>query len=619
MNTPFLFHGQDQYWVQPSNKGLTLRMATQATQPPDKLYVRIEPDNEQKLLVMQPITSENQLQFWQAEIPFSQHSPITLYCFKAVYQNEQYWLHAAGIANRLPGQEKHFRFNSQNQPPGWVKSQIFYQIFPDRFANGNPEISVKTNEYTLKGEHKPTLAKAWDEPVSSHGETGASEFYGGDLKGIQDKLDYLQSLGITALYLNPIFTAPSNHKYDTTDYFAIDPHLGSNNEFADLVQSLHQRKMKIVLDAVYNHTSLNHPWFDRYLRRADKLGAWQNIHSPYRDYYQFDGSTDDYIGWNGVASLPKLNFLNPKVRDYFYQSDHAVIKHWLRPPYQIDGWRFDVIHMLGEGAGAINNAYYVKAFRDAAKSVNPSSYILGEHFSEATQWLQGDQEDGAMNYYGFAHPVRAFFANLDISFEPCNIEATELVSWLMEAMAKIPWQNQLSQLNQLDSHDTMRFLTMVNNDEATLRNALCLLFCWVGVPCLYYGTEVKLEGGHDPDNRRTFPWSRLETEQEMLDFIKQLTALRQRSQALQQGSLHWLYAKGKAFAFARKLEHEIIICAVNQSDDVQSIELPVWQLGLTKGSASNYFSRETTQVKQAKLPIKLAAKHAHLYQLTQKS
>ena len=172
--------------------------------------------------------------------------------------------------------------------------------------------------------------------------------------------------------------------------------------------------------------------------------------------------------------------------------------------------------MLGEGKGALNNAYYVKAFRQAAKSVNSNCYILGEHFFEASNWLQGDQEDGAMNYYGFAHPVRAFFANLDISFEPCQINAEDFRNWLMEAMAKIPWKNQLSQLNQLDSHDTMRFLTMLNGNEQSLRSALTFLFCWLGAPCLYYGTEVCMQGGHDPDNRRPFPWDQLENKQEML-------------------------------------------------------------------------------------------------------
>lgn len=616
MNTPFLYHGQDCHWVIPWQDSLTVRVVTEAGFEPTAFYVRCEPDNEQKLIAMKEVETDNaaasRLKTWQAELPLNRDKPTTVYCFKAVQGNLQWWLHGEGVSIRVPGLEKQFRYNAQHQPPDWVKHQIFYQIFPDRFANGNPSISVKDGEYCLQGNEKPTLAKPWGEPVSEHGTNGACEFYGGDLKGIRDKLDYLQALGVTTLYLNPIFTAPSNHKYDTSDYFNIDPHLGTNQEFAELVADLHQRGMKIVLDAVFNHTSLNHPWFDGFERREDGLGAWKNPSSPYREYYQFDGDSDDYVGWNGVKSLPKLNYLNQAVRDYFYQGENAVIKHWLRPPYGIDGWRFDVIHMLGEGEGATNNAHYVKAFRESAKSVNQDCYVLGEHFFEATQWLQGDQEDGAMNYYGFAHPVRAFFTGLDISFDPCYLDAETFAAWLMEAMAKVPWQNQLSQLNQLDSHDTMRFLTMANGDEATLKSALMFLFCWVGVPCIYYGTEVAMEGGHDPDNRRTFPWEQLDSRDDMVAFINTLTTLRRESNALQRGSLQWLYAKGDVLAFARTLGDDVVICAVNRSEDPATISLPLWQTGTTQTCFSTLFGGQSVKASDDELLMTVEGKSAQI-------
>ncbi len=586
MKAPFMYHGQDHSWVILSNTALTVHLVTEPGLQPEALYVRCEPDNEERLIPMERSQDAERLTTWKATIPMSRDKATTVYCFKAITQERQWWLHGAGISKRMPGQEKLFRYNSEHQPPEWVKHQVFYQIFPDRFANANPAISVTSNEYCLLGEEKPTVAKPWGTSVSEHGKDGASEFFGGDLEGIRDKLDYLQSLGVTTLYLNPIFAAPSNHKYDTTDYLNIDPHLGTNEEFAELVNDLHQRDMKIVLDAVFNHTSLDHPWFDRFQQRGDGQGAWQNPKSPFRDYHQFDGDSENYIGWNGIHTLPKLNFLNPEVRDYFYAGDNSVIRHWLKQPYCIDGWRFDVIHMLGEGEGATNNAHYVRAFRASAKAENPQCYVLGEHFFEATQWLQGDQEDGAMNYYGFAHPVRAFFAGLDIAFDPCRIEADEFAQWLMEAAAKIPWRNQLSQLNQLDSHDTMRFLTMVNGDEATLRCALIFLFCWAGVPCIYYGTEVALEGGHDPDNRRCFPWERLDSRQDMVDFIKQLTSLRNQSSALQSGRVQWLYAEGDVIAFARCLDNERVICAINRGLTPAALSLPIWQMGLEQG----YFS-----------------------------
>ncbi len=613
MKAPFMFHGQGSDWVIPSDNALTVHVATGQGFEPDAFYLRCEPDNEERLIALKVSGTKGKLKIWSADLPLNQDKATTVYCFKAVMNGRQWWLQGTGISGRVPGQEKQFRYNALAQPPQWVQQQIFYQIFPDRFANGNPDISVKTNEYYLHGSEQPTVEKNWVDAPSDHGRHGASEFFGGDLQGIREKLDYLQSLGVTTLYLNPVFTAPSNHKYDTTDYLNIDPHLGTNKEFAEFVADLHARGMKIVLDAVFNHTSLNHPWFDRFAKRSDDMGAWQNPDSPYRDFYQFDGNSDHYVGWNGIHTLPKLNFLNQKVRDYFYASDDAVIKHWLRPPYNIDGWRLDVIHMLGEGEGATNNAYYVQEFRESAKAENPESYLLGEHFYEASSWLQGDQEDGAMNYYGFAHPVRAFFTGLDIVFAPCHLDAKAFVDWLMEAAAKIPWRNQLSQLNQLDSHDTMRFLTMADGDEATLRSALVFLFCWVGVPCIYYGTEVALAGSHDPDNRRCFPWERLESRQDMMTFIKALTTLRAHSPALQSGSVQWLYAEDNVLAFARCQDDEVVVCAINRGTTAVTITLPIWQTGINNQSFSLLSGRENIIAKDGQLTMTIPAESGEVF------
>ncbi|MDG2682931.1 alpha-amylase family glycosyl hydrolase, partial [Vibrio parahaemolyticus] len=268
-----------------------------------------------------------------------------------------------------------------------------------------------------------------------------------------------------------------------------------------------------------------------------------------------------------------------EVREYIYQGEASVIKHWLKPPYSVDGWRFDVIHMLGEGEGAKNNAHYVKAFRQATKSVNPNAYVLGEHFFEATQWLQGEQEDGAMNYYGFSHPVRAFIAHQDITYDPIDIDGFEFKAWLDEARAKVPFANQLSQLNQLDSHDTARFLTLVNGDEKKMKIALALLMTYVGAPCIYYGSEVGLEGSFDPDNRRCFPWHLVQGSH-WIHLYQQWIEIRKQFKALQSGSMQWLYCDERAFAYARQLGEETIIVAVNIGLQESTIDLPLWQLGL---------------------------------------
>lgn len=617
MTKPFFYHGQDTHWVTVSEHSLTLTLASEADTLISTIFIRCEPDNEEMLIDMEKGKTEGRLQYWHGQIPLNQDKALTHYCFKVMQNSRQWWLDSKGISPRMPGRESHFKYNAQHQPPQWVKSQVFYQIFPDRFNNGDPAISVVDNEYCLKGDERPTIAKEWGAPVSdSHESNGPNEFYGGDLKGIEDKLDYLEKLGITALYLNPIFEAPSNHKYDTTDYTRIDPHLGNNEQFADMVENLHQRDMKIVLDAVYNHTSVNHPWFNRYQKTQETPGAFGNPNSPFRDHYQFDSDSEHYVGWKGIDSLPKLNFSNPEVQDYIYAGDDAVIKQWLRPPYNVDGWRFDVIHMLGEGVGATNNAHYVKAFRNAAKSVNPDCYVLGEHFFEATSWLEGDQEDGAMNYYGFAHPVRAFFANKDIAYHNCKIDAAEFADWLEEVRGKIPWQNQLAQLNQLDSHDTMRFLTTLEGDQDTMKLALLMLFTYVGTPCIYYGTEVALEGGHDPDNRRCFPWERTETSNSTYDFVSTLISTRKAHRALQEGNLHWLHAEQQQLAYARTLGDETLLTLINNSDSSKVLTLPVWQLGIADNAVlTELITGDEWECKDGVLNITLAGKEGLLLTL----
>lgn len=572
MGRPFLFHSQTPDGFSLDQERIAVILKTENIDF-DHVYVRSEPDNEEYLTEMSPVGFAGQLRLWKATFAPNRDRGVTHYVFKLVLGDQQFWLDGRGVQQRVPAKEFHFKVNMKAQPPEWVQQQVFYQIFPDRFNASQSEEEIRQ----AYAQHKPgTVVKSWGEPVGHHQNTGGKEFFGGDLKGIEQKLDYLQDLGVTALYLNPIFSSPSNHKYDTTDYLTVDPMFGSNDQFAQLCDKIRSKQMRIVLDAVFNHTSVHHPWFDV---NMEGNGAYGNPLSEYRSYYFFAGDSNSYIGWKGISNLPVLNFENSQVRDYIYQGEHAVIKHWLRGPYLVDGWRFDVIHMLGEGEGAKNNAHYVEAFRLATKSVNPNAYVLGEHFFEATQWLQGSQEDGAMNYYGFAHPLRALVAHQDIMYEPIRIDACEFKQWLDEARAKVPFKNQLSQLNQLDSHDTARFITLVSGNEEKMHIALTMLMTYVGTPCIYYGSEVGLEGGLDPDNRRCFPWHAVE-ESQWLGIYRRWIAIRKQLRCLQSGSIQWLYCDEGAFAYARQLGAEAVVVVINMREQRSSVELPLWQLGL---------------------------------------
>jgi alpha-glucosidase len=250
----------------------------------------------------------------------------------------------------------------------------------------------------------------------------------------------------------------------------------------------------------------------------------------------------------------------------------------MRPPYSIDGWRFDVVHMMGEGRGAHNNAYYVRALRRALREENREAYVLGEHFGEATRWLQGDQEDGAMNYYGFAYPVRAWLAARDFAHHPAQLSTADFERWLADARARIPYANQLAQLNLLDSHDTSRFLTAVAGDARLMQLAVTLLLTYAGVPSIYYGDEIGLEGGDDPDCRRCFDWDRAHWNTALHAHYRQLIEWRQRRPEWRRGAYQTLAVAGDALVFARYLDRQVTIVAINRGAAPVTVAVPLAQL-----------------------------------------
>ncbi len=611
MNEPFAFHAPlpdieeraDGHFVK-----LRVPQETELT----AAWVRSEPDNEEHLSPLRPLSPEGRWTLWEGRLRLNPAAEVTLYAFKMIVNGRQWWLSGGGLTPYFPERDVHFRFVPTYEPARWVWSQVFYQIFPERFFDGDPANNVRSGEYLYEG--KPVVAKPWGElPERSQ---GPQEFYGGDLEGVRQKLPYLQALGVTALYLNPVFTSPSSHKYDTSNYEHVDPHFGGDEALAALCDDLRARNMRIILDAVVNHTSERHPWFDRHSenRGEHEAGAYSGEASPTRGFYTFRdaGDPDSYVGWYDVRTLPVLDFAHPGVRARVFEADDAVLRRWLRPPYSADGWRFDVIHMLGEGEGARNNADYVRHFRRTLREENPQAYVLGEHFFEATAWLQGDQEDGAMNYYGFGLPVRAFLAGVDHREHPIEVDAADLGHMLTRARARLPFPVQLSQFNLLGSHDTSRFLTAVGGDRALMKLGVTLLFTYIGVPCVYYGDEVGLEGGHDPDCRRTFPWDESVWDEELLEHTRTLIRFRHEQKALQEGAFVTLYAAGNVFAFGRVLHEEIVVVAVNRGAEAV-VNLPVWRLGLKDETLRSLFDGEDATVHADELTLTLEPKSSQVY------
>ncbi len=526
------------------------------SEAPVRAFLRHLPDNEEELAPLAPAGEAAGWQRLAATLPWDGGQPVTRYCFKLVTTDGQRWLAADGLHDRVPPEAAHFRVHRSQQPPEWVREQVFYQVFPDRFARGTD--SPVHLPPDVPGQ-QPNEARAWGAPVPMDRPT--TVFYGGDLPGIEQRLPYLAGeLGVTALYLNPIFASRSNHKYDTEDYFEVDAGFGGNEALARLRSATRQRGMRLVLDAVVNHTGAQHAWFQpgsaeygRYAVDAEGMPR----------------------GWKGYDSLPVLDYAHPAVKPAMFGNPDSVMRHWMQPPYSIDGWRLDAVHMLGEGLGARNNAGVMREMRHAVKAQDPQAYLVGEHFNEATAWLQGDQEDGAMNYYGFAHPVRAWLAGQDINHDLIHLSTHEFGAWLREAMAAVPYENQLAQLNLLDSHDTRRFLTLLKGDVQAMQLAVTLLMSFPGTPCIYYGDEIGLEGAQDPDCRRCFDWNPDHWNRPLFAHYRQAIARRQSRSELRSGAFLELHAEGEAYAFARFDEHGATVIAVNRGSTPTTITLPI--------------------------------------------
>jgi len=465
--------------------------------------------------------------------------------------------------------------------PEWVKHAVFYQIFPDRFARSPRTRPIPGTQF-----------KAWGSPPEEQG------FQGGDLRGVVDKLDYLQDLGVNALYLNPIFSSASNHRYHTFDYFQVDPLLGGNAAFRELLDAAHARRMHVVIDGVFNHASRGF-WPFHHILETGKDSPyldWFLIRDwPLRPYAHDDKHPTNYAAWWDIPALPKFNIDNPGVRAYLLD----VSRHWIE--FGADGWRLDVPEEIEDGA-------FWQSFRQVTKDANPDVYLVGEVWHAAAEWLQGDRFDGVMNYV-FSRAALGFLAQetLETDYRPGgyaleSMDAPAFAACLEKMIAAHPWEISLAQLNLLDSHDTARFLWMAQGDERALRLAVLLQMTLPGAPCIYYGSEIGMTGGPEPGCRAAFPWDHEgEWNHDLHDFYRQAVALRHRFPALRTGHFETLYAQDDVYAFARQLEDEVLIVLFNASRQTVRFDLP---LGKTSGPAGRFeavWNRGRYQVRSAVL------------------
>jgi cyclomaltodextrinase / maltogenic alpha-amylase / neopullulanase len=441
------------------------------------------------------------------------------------------------------------------QTPEWVHDAVFYQIFPDRFA-----ISPRVP--------KPNNLEAWNAPPTVQG------FKGGDLLGVAEHLDYLQDLGITAIYFCPIFQSTANHRYHTYDYLSIDPILGGASAFKTLLDEAHRRGIRVILDGVFNHCSRGFFQFNHILENG--------ANSPYIDWftvYQWPlhpyGSTDQSPGywcwWNDPA-LPKFNTATEAVREFLW----SVGEYWIKQG--VDGWRLDV-------PNEINDDDFWREFRRRVKTANPDAYVVGEIWGDARRWLAGDQFDAVMNYL-FTKACLGFFSGrrgIDTdavsgtgltSVDPLDATAfSSTIEWLL---GLYPWEATLSQLNLLDSHDTARYLTIVKGDLSSLRLAYLFQMTFPGAPCIYYGDEIGMTGGQTVEEARGgFVWDTTRWNTDLRDYLKRCIALRREHPVLREGSYRTLLANDSLCVFARALGDDLAIIALNAGDTPATVELAI--------------------------------------------
>ncbi len=519
--------------------------------------------------------------------------------------------------------------------PDWAKGAVMYQIYVDRFCNGDPDNDVQTGEYCYINE-QVNRVEDWSRNPRA---MDVRDFYGGDLQGVLDKMDYLEELGVEVIYFNPLFVSPSNHKYDSQDYDNIDPHLGkivedggellrpgdhdnahatryikrvtdrknldaSNELFAKVVEEAHRRGMRVIMDGVFNHCGSFNKWLDRERiyenSEGYEKGAYVSADSPYRDYFDFEKEqwpyNPHYVGWWGHNTLPKLNY---EKSEELAQYVLNVARKWISPPYNADGWRLDVAADLGHSL-SYNHKFWQR-FRKAVKETNPEAIILAEHYGSTREWLQGNEWDTVMNYDAFMEPVTWFLTGMEKHSDHYSEDLYGNDEAFIDIMARnganFTLESLQTAMNELSNHDHSRFMTRTNRlvgrvntrgSEAAEIDVNKAVFCegvvmqmtWVGAPTIYYGDEAGLCGFTDPDSRRTYPWGR--EDRKLIDFHRDLIHLRREHEELRTGSLKMVDSDRHFLCYLRFRKGEKCLILINNRPESLARDISVWEHGTGK-------------------------------------
>lgn len=666
-NTQALFSDETENFVSPMEpecgSEVTIRFRT-ARDNVDDVYLVAGGQSYR----MECTETDSLFDYYSVKLQLSKE-PVRYY-FEVVSGRIRVWYCKTGLTSTL-NESHYFRICPGFRTPEWARGAVMYQIFTDRFRNGDPSNDVADGEYSYINSLTSHVAD-WDRRPEN---MDVANFYGGDLEGVRQKLDYLKDLGIEVIYFNPLFVSPSNHKYDTQDYDHIDPHFGkipvdggdilhdpgqpnrdatrfitrvtreenltaSDELFAQLVREAHERGIRVIIDGVFNHCGSFNKWMDRERIYENapgyEKGAYVSQESPYRDFFHFRDEhawpyNATYDGWWNHDTLPKLNYeQSGRLTQYILR----IARKWVSAPFNVDGWRLDVAADLGFSE-EFNHRFWRK-FRDVVKEANPEAVIIAEHYGDCSAWLAGDQWDTVMNYDAFMEPVTWFFTGMEkhsdeyLEGQFGNVDS--FYSSMRYHMANFMAPSLLCAMNELSNHDHSRFLTRTSHkvgrsrdfdydaasdgvNPAVMREAVICQMTWPGAPTVYYGDEAGVCGFTDPDNRRTYPWGH--EDQGMIEFHREAIAMHKAHPVLRTGSLKFLSGDYNMLSYARFDKNESIIAAFNNNGCEKTYRISAWQAGVKKDArmerifysdwATFSSERETFEVRHGVLELKMPA------------
>lgn len=532
---------------------VTLRLRVPHTYTFEKAFIRLYHDGEPRSFELKAGKNDGVETWWSVKVVIENLS--TLYRFVFVAEGKYDWLNAAGLFDHDVHSNNDFQIIAVPAYPQWIKSSVFYQIFPDRFAKSGDKREIPDWAFP----------KDWNELPRGRSKYTGREFYGGDLKGVEQHLDHVSDLGVNGIYFTPFFPARSNHRYDASSFDVVDPVLGGNKAMFSLVAAARKRKIRLLGDLTSNHCGAGHPWLAKAIK--DKK-------SKERGYFYWDKSVKHgYVGWWDLASLPKLNFNSIALRNAMYAGKNSIVKKWLSPKYGMAGWRIDVGNMTGRLGADDMHDEVMHGIRKAMDEVKPDAWLVAENGDFVASDLNGLGWHGAMNYQGFMRPVWNWLNKNStigggfqgLPFSMPKINGNQLVESMSAFNAAIPWRSLVASMVLLDSHDTARMRTVVLGDRASHLSAMAMMLTYPGVPSIFAGDEIGLEGAWGEDSRRTINWDdKSEWDLGFYTEIKKLVELRRNRDSLINGGLRWLAVEPDYVAYLRESTKESLLIFISR-------------------------------------------------------